>query len=71
MERVGEKIVDNAQQWCGEISRHLPRSFTTSQHRLEELRRRWDVAPFRHQNVDDLAVLVDGPVHVPPEALLR
>jgi hypothetical protein len=68
VERVGEKVVDNAQQRCGQISRHLSRSFAASQHRLEELRRRWDVAPFRHQNVDDLAMLVDGSLHVAPDA---
>ncbi len=36
------------------------------QHRLEELRGSCDVASFRHVHVDDLAVLIHGPVHVAP-----
>jgi hypothetical protein len=34
----------------------------------EERSRRCDVVPFRDEHVDDLAVVVDGPVNVPPHA---
>jgi hypothetical protein len=68
VESVGEKFVDDAQQRCGQIRGDLQRSFATGQRRLEEPGRRFDVAPLRHVYVDDLAVLVDCPVHVAPDA---
>jgi hypothetical protein len=37
------------------------------EHCLEEPGRRYEVAALGHVQVDDLAVLVNGAVHVPPE----
>jgi hypothetical protein len=62
----GEKVVDDAQQRCGQIRGYLLGPCTAQEHRLEEPGRRWDVVPLGHVHVDDLAVLVDGAVHVPP-----
>jgi hypothetical protein len=66
VERVGEEVVDDAQQRSCEVSGDLARTFTTGQHCLEEPGGRCDVSAFRHEDVDDLAVLVDCPVDVPP-----
>jgi hypothetical protein len=68
MNNVGEKVVDDAQQRCGQVGGDLPRPVTAQRHRLEEPGRRCDVASLRHVHINDLAVLVDRPVHVPPNA---
>ena len=66
MKNVGEEAPDNGQQRCRQICGHLRRTFAARQHQLEELGGSCDVASFRDEHVDDLAVLVDSAVHVPP-----
>jgi hypothetical protein len=60
------EFVNDAQQQCGQISRHLPRPFTARQQCFEEPGRSRDVAPFRDVHVNDLAVLIECPLHVAP-----
>ena len=66
MEHFWEKVVDDAQQRCSQISRDLSWPVAACQHRLEEPCSGIDVAAFRDVHIDDLAVLVDRSVHVPP-----
>jgi hypothetical protein len=66
MEHFWEKVIDDAQQRCSKISRHLSWPVAARQHRLEESGGGGDVASLRHQYVNDLVVLIDCPVHVPP-----
>ena len=66
VEHFWEKLVDDAQQRCSQISCDLSWPVTARQHRLEEPCSGTDVAAFRDVHIDDLAVLVDRPVHVPP-----
>jgi hypothetical protein len=66
MQHPREEVVHNPQQRCSQIWGDLSWTFTARQHHLEELVGRRDVASFRHVHVDDLTVLVDGSVHVPP-----
>ena len=66
MHRARQQLVNNAKQRRGEIGRDLLRTFVAGQDHREERTSRSEVAPFRHVHVDDRAVLVDRPVHVPP-----
>jgi len=66
MKNAGEKVVDNAWQWCGQICGDLTSSGAARKHHLEEPDGSCDVASFRDEHIDDLAVLVHRPAHVPP-----
>jgi hypothetical protein len=67
VEHFWEQVIDDAQQRCSQISRDLLRPVTAREHYLEEPGRRYEVAALGHVHVDDLAVLVNGAVHVPPD----
>jgi hypothetical protein len=49
VEHFGEKVIDDAQQRCSKISRHLSWPVAARQHCLEEPGRRFDIASLRHQ----------------------
>jgi len=66
MEHFWEQVVDDAQQRCGQVSGGLPWPVAVRQHHLVEPGRSRHGALLRHQHVDDLAMLVDRSVHVPP-----
>ena len=67
VQHLRKELVNDAQQRCSQIGGDISRTFAARQHHLEELSGRRDVASFRDVDVDDLAVLVDRSVHVPPD----
>jgi hypothetical protein len=66
VEHFWEQVVEDAQQRCSQICGDLLRPVTAREHYLEEPCSGIDVAAFRDVHVDDLAVLVNGAIHVPP-----
>lgn len=66
MNHTGEQFVNNAKQRCSEISRDLSRTCMAGQDHREERTSSREIASLRDVYVDDLAILVDRPVHVPP-----
>jgi len=68
--RARDVLIDDARVDRCSIGRHLDRSGTQPQRAGEERSRRAAVSPFRDQDVDDLAMLVDGPVEVDQRPIL-
>ena len=66
MNRVRDKLVDHAKQRCCQIGGDLGGSTVNRQRTIEERSGGTEVAPFRHIYVDDLAMLINSAVHVPP-----
>lgn len=60
------QFVDHPEQRGGEIGRDLAGTAVVADRSCEELPGRSDVALLRDQHVDDLAVVVDSTVDVPP-----
>ncbi len=68
MERVGHEFAKRSCARRCPIGHNLARLAVRADRRYEEPARGSDIATGRDVHVDDLAVLVDRPVHVPPPA---
>ena len=66
MQNIRKQFIDHAQQRWSEIGRDFFRTFVAGQDRREERSCCGQIASFRNVHVDDLAVLVDRPIHLPP-----
>ncbi|MFT6764114.1 MAG: hypothetical protein ACJAXA_002779 [Candidatus Aldehydirespiratoraceae bacterium] len=66
VEHFWKQVIDNAQQRSSQIRGDLTWSVAARQHRLEEPCRSWNIASFRDEHIEDVAVLVDGSVWVAP-----
>ncbi len=74
--RVLARVVESDRQQLGNdadecvrlVGDDLDRSVVSGESPTEELLRGLEVTASRYQDVDDLAVLIDGPVHVPQVA---
>jgi len=63
---VEQDLVDYPRQRSGQIGGDLGGPAVRTQDRVEEPSRRRSVASLRHVHIDDLTVLIDRPVDVPP-----
>jgi hypothetical protein len=68
VERRRDELIDHRPEGPGPIGHDFGRIATRAKRRREEPSRRRDVAFCRDADVHDLAVLIDGSVHVPPPA---
>ena len=64
----GEEVVDHTGKCPGSIGGHLDRFTVGADGGLEEPGGGWGVTPHRDVDIEDLAVLIDRPVDVPPAA---
>ena len=69
MHRLWDQLVDYAQQRRGQISGDLSGSSVGHHRCFEEVSGCTEVSSLGDVHVNDLAVLVHGPVHVPPRAV--
>ncbi|MFT5267008.1 MAG: hypothetical protein ACI88C_000430, partial [Acidimicrobiales bacterium] len=67
VKRFRDQLIDDARQGSSQVGGHLTRTPKGFQCDLKEPCGRRDVAPLRGIDVDDLAVLVQGPVDVTPD----
>jgi hypothetical protein len=67
VQRFGEQLIDDAQQRCSQIGCDVFWTSMSLQHRGGERCGCSDVAAFRHEHVNHLAVLIDRAVHVSPD----
>ena len=67
VKRFRDQLIDDARQGSSQVGGHLTRTPKGFQCDLKEPCGRRDVAPLRGIDVDDLAVLVQGPVDVAPD----
>jgi hypothetical protein len=68
VERGWDQLIDRNPQRRGSVGDDLDRLAVGAERRREEPACRSSVAPCRHVNVDDLAMLIDRPVDVAPPA---
>ena len=66
--RVGDQFLDHRDQRRGFVGDDLCGPRMGPERRFEEAPSCWSVASRRDEDVDDLAVLVERPVHVAPDA---
>jgi hypothetical protein len=64
---VGDQLGDDVRQRRGPVGDDVIRFAVRGERGREEPARRGDIAAFGDQHVDDLAVFVDGLVHVTPD----
>jgi hypothetical protein len=68
MEHARHELIDDSEERPRSIGNDLGRRAMTRQRRREEPSRGSGIASWGHLDVDDLAVLVDGPIEVAPPA---